>query len=218
MLIYMVPTLTATFAGVGMKLPITTRLIILMSDFLIGHTLLLISTLVLLLLLSYGFYKSKTGGIFKDRLILHLPVIGSITKEVQSARTARSLASLLAAGVEIVVALDVTMDIVQNHLYKGALLEARGAIEKGTPLSEIFNKYENLYPVFVAEMISVGEETGKISEMLIGVADYYENEVDQSTKDLSTIIEPLLMIFIGVGVGIFAISMLAPTYSLVNNF
>ncbi len=83
-------------------------------------------------------------------------------------------------------------------------------------MSVVFERNENLYPTFVGEMVSVGEETGKISELLLGVAVYYEDDVDEKTKDLSTIIEPLLMIVIGVGVGIFAISMLAPTYSLVN--
>ena len=83
-------------------------------------------------------------------------------------------------------------------------------------MSAVFVAHEHLFPLFVGEMVAVGEETGKISEMLMGVANYYEEAVDQKTKDLSTIIEPVLMIIIGVGVGIFAISMLAPTYSLVD--
>jgi type IV pilus assembly protein PilC len=105
----------------------------------------------------------------------------------------------------------------QNHLYKQALQDVRNAIEKGNPMSVVFEKYEKLYPVFVGEMVAVGEETGKISDMLLGVATYYENEVDERTKDLSTIIEPLLMVIIGAGVGVFALSMLGPTYSLANN-
>jgi type IV pilus assembly protein PilC len=115
-----------------------------------------------------------------------------------------------------VVALDVTASVLQNHLYKEAVAHVRMAIEKGEPMSVVFTKYESLYPVFVGEMVAVGEETGKISDMLLGVAVYYEEEVDQKTKDLSTIIEPVLMIIIGLGVGVFAISMLAPTYSLVD--
>ena len=90
------------------------------------------------------------------------------------------------------------------------------AIEKGEPMSAVFVRHEHLYPLFVGEMMTVGEETGKISEMLLSIATYYEEAIDQKTKDLSTIIEPLLMIIIGIGVGIFAISMLAPTYSLVD--
>jgi len=151
-----------------------------------------------------------------DVVSIKLPVIGQMIKEFESARSTRTLSSLLSSGVEIVVALDVTIDVLQNHLYKDALKRARVAIEKGESMSAVFIEHENLYPLFVGEMIAVGEETGKIADMLMGVASYYEGEVDQKTKDLSTIIEPILMIIIGIGVGIFAISMLAPTYSLVD--
>ena len=162
------------------------------------------------------FLKSKFGKSITDRLVLYIPAIGEMVREFESARTTRTLSSLLSSGVEIVAALDVTIDVLQNHLYKDALKGARTAIEKGEPMSSVFIAHEHLYPLFVGEMITVGEETGKISEMLMGVASYYEEEVDQKTKDLSTIIEPVLMIIIGIGVGIFAVSMLAPTYSLVD--
>jgi type IV pilus assembly protein PilC len=94
--------------------------------------------------------------------------------------------------------------------------KAHENIQKGDPISAVFIEHENLYPIFVGEMMNVGEETGKMADMLLGVAAYYEDEVDQKTKDMSTIIEPVLMVIIGIAVGIFAISMLAPTYSLVD--
>ena len=216
MLIFMVPTLTATFEGIGVKLPLPTRILISLSDFLVENTLLVLVTFIVLILFSAVFFKSVVGRSIVDSVSVRLPVIGAMIKEVESARTARTLSSLLSAGVEIVMALDVTIDVLQNHLYKNALKRVRMAIEKGESMSAIFSEYERLYPLFVGEMVAVGEETGKISEMLINVANYYENEVDQKTKDLSTIIEPVLMIIIGIGVGFFALSMLAPTYSLVN--
>ncbi len=218
MLIYMVPTLTATFEGIGAELPLSTRVIIASSNFLVEHTLIFLSVLGIIIFSVLTLLKSTPGKRAMDVISLRIPMIGPLVKEVQSARTARTLSSLLNSGVNIVVALNVTIDVMQNHLYKKALEEARDAITKGDPMSSIFEKYENLYPIFVGEMVAVGEETGKISEMLLGVATFYEEEVDQKTKDLSTIIEPVLMIFIGAGVGVFAISMLAPTYSLVENF
>jgi type IV pilus assembly protein PilC len=218
MLIYMVPTLTATFEGIGATLPLSTRIIIAASKFLVDHTLLFLGGLGLLIFVVLAFLKSAPGKRAFDVISLKIPVIGPLIKEVQSARTARTLSSLLTSGVNIVVAINVTIDVLQNHLYKKALESAREAITKGDPMSGVFNANENLYPVFVGEMVAVGEETGKISEMLLGVANFYEEEVDQKTKDLSTIIEPVLMIIIGAGVGVFAISMLAPTYSLVENF
>ena len=216
MLIFMVPTLTATFEGLGVKLPLSTRILITLSKFLVDNTLLVLGAITALGVSSVVFLKSFIGKSILDSVSLRLPVIGEIAKQVQSARTARTLSSLLSAGGEIVVALDVTIDVVQNHLYKDALKQVRNAIEKGEPMSAVFSGYGHLYPLFVGEMVAVGEETGKIAEMLVNVASFYENEVDQKTKDLSTIIEPILMIIIGVGVGFFAISMLAPTYSLVD--
>ncbi|MHB0978354.1 MAG: type II secretion system F family protein [Minisyncoccota bacterium] len=216
MLIYMVPTLTATFKGLGVELPMSTQVIVAMSDFMVANTLLTVGIILILVLGVVTLLKSVFGQRLIDTVSLRLPVIGEIVKEVNSARTARTLSSLLSSGVDVVIALGVTIDVLQNHLYKSILEEARTAIQKGEPMSAVFERNENLYPAFVGEMVSVGEETGKISELLLGVATYYEEDVDEKTKDLSTIIEPLLMIVIGAGVGVFAISMLAPTYSLVN--
>lgn len=216
LLVFMVPTLTATFSGLGVKLPLPTRVLIFMSQFMISHIFTVFSAIILSFVSGALFMRSREGRNLFDIVTIHLPLVGELVRQVQVARTARTLYSLLSAGVEIVVALDITAKILQNHLYRDVLLQARNSIQKGELLSVIFAKHEELYPVFVSEMAAVGEETGKISDMLKGVADYYEKQVDQKTKDLSTIIEPVLMIVIGLGVGVFAISMLAPTYSLVD--
>jgi type IV pilus assembly protein PilC len=144
------------------------------------------------------------------------PIIGPIVKEINAARMARTLSSLMSSGVDVVVALSVTQDVLQNSYYRKVITEAQASIEKGEPISSVFIKHEDLYPIFVGEMMSVGEETGKMGDMLLGVAVFYEDEVDQKTKNMSTLIEPFLMVFMGIAVGFFAISMLAPTYSLVN--
>lgn len=217
LLIYMVPTLTSTFKGLGIELPLSTRIIIAASSLMVEHTLLVVGSLVSAVLFAALFMQSVIGKRLFDSIYVRLPVIGEIVKEVNSARTARTMSSLLSAGVPIVNALEVTEDVVPNHLYKEALSEARSAIQKGETVSTVLSRYDYIYPAFVSEMTAVGEETGKISEMLLNVATYYEEDVDAKTKDLSTIIEPLLMVVIGAGVGIFALSMLAPTYSLVDN-
>ncbi len=217
MMIYMVPTLTATFEGLGIDLPLSTRVIIFVSDFLRTSFLLFFSSVLVIALAFFAFFKSSTGKRFFNKFSIKIPVIGNIVKEVNSARTARTLSSLMSSGVDVVVALSVTEDVVQNVFYKEVLAKARLNVEKGEPMSSIFVENSHLYPIFVGEMMGVGEETGKVSEMLLNVAAFYENEVDQKTKDLSTIIEPILMIIIGAGVGLFAISMLAPTYSLVDS-
>jgi type IV pilus assembly protein PilC len=217
MMIYMVPTLTKTFVGLGIELPLSTRMIIGVSDFLKNYLVLVIFAILIFSFLLAIFFRTKQGKRITDFTILHTPVIGEIIKQINSARTARTLSSLLSSGVDIVLAIGVTKDVIQNSYYKEVLEEVRTTIQKGDQISSVFLANEKLYPLFVGEMVSVGEETGKVGDMLLGVAQFYEDEVDQKTKDMSSIIEPLLMIFIGAAVGFFAISMLAPTYSLADS-
>lgn len=216
MMVYMVPTLTETFKGLGVKLPLSTRIIIAISDAMKNYFLLMIGGVVAL---GVGFYyalRTPKGKRASDYISLRIPVIGEIVKQVNAARTARTLSALISSGVDIVVAIGVTKEVIQNSYYKTILEDSERAIQKGEQISTIFLEHDDLYPLFVGEMISVGEETGKIGDMLAGVATFYEDEVDQKTKDMSSIIEPVLMIIIGAAVGAFAISMLAPTYSLVD--
>ena len=216
MMVYMVPTLTATFVGLGIKLPLSTRIIIALSDFLKSYIVFVIMGFIICILLVISALRTKSGHRFVDWILLHFPIINEIVKQINSARTARTLSSLLSSGVDIVVAIGVTRDVIQNSYYREILDEVQTVIQKGEQISSVFSAHDKLYPLFVGEMIAVGEETGKIGEMLMSVAVFYEDEVDQKTKDMSSVIEPLLMIFIGVAVGFFAISMLGPTYSLAD--
>jgi type IV pilus assembly protein PilC len=140
-----------------------------------------------------------------------------MVKEINTARTARTMASLLVSGVSITRAIEITEDVVQNIYYKKILVKAKEEIEKGSPFSQAFNESNGLYPVMMTEMVQVGEETGKLSDMLLQIAIFYEEEVENKTKNLSTIIEPVLMVFVGGGVGFFAMSMITPLYSILDN-
>lgn len=216
MLIFVVPTLSSVFKEMDVELPLMTRIVIFISDFLKNN---LILSLLGAGIAAYGVYyfkKTPKGKVFFDTVALKIPIISVIVKETNAARTARTMTSLLTAGVDILVAIRITGDVVQNGYYKEVLKKAEITVEKGKPISAVFMAEEKLYPAFVGEMSSIGEETGKLSEMFGNVAAYYENEVEQKTKDLSTVIEPFLMIFIGIAVGIFALSMLSPIYSLVD--
>src|SRR3989344_3112504 len=217
MMIYVVPTLTETFKEFEIELPASTRFVILVSDFLANYAY---TTLAVIVFLGFfGFYFSRTGWGKKIShfILLRLPVAGVIFKEVQAARTCRTLSSLLSSGVEVVFSLSITKDVLQSPYYKEVLEEAGAKVQKGVSLSNVFSSHENLYPILVGEMMSVGEETGKITEMLFKTADFYENEVEQKTKNISTIVEPLLMVLIGSAVGFFAFSMISPIYSLSNS-
>lgn len=216
MLIFVVPTLTTTFEELGVDLPVTTQAVIFISDFLTSHVILNIIGLVAIVVGLVSLFRTKKGKRAFEFTILHIPVIRGLVKETNSARTARTLSSLLSAGVEVVHALSITRDVIQNSYYKEVIEEAEGVIQKGVPMSKVFGEHEDIYPVLVGEMMSVGEETGKLSELLGQLAVFYENDVDQKTKDLSTIVEPVLMVIIGAAVGFFALSMISPMYSLVS--
>ena len=218
MLVYVVPSLTQTFKDLNVELPATTQFIISVSDILQNHYLLLISALVLLVIGFMSGMRTTLGKRWFSYVTLHTPIVAPITRESNSAQTTRTLSSLLSAGVDVVHAMEITAGVTQNVFYQEVLAHSSETIQKGLPISRVFIDNPAIFPVFVGEMAAVGEETGRLAPMLLEVATYYEGEVEQKTRDMSTVIEPFLMVFIGAVVGFFAISMLMPTCSLVNAF
>lgn len=214
MLLFVVPTLASTFASFGGTLPLATRIIIAMSDFVVKNAILVVILTVGIIGGFMYFIRTKIGSRMMLFIALHMPVIGDLTRETMGARAARTLSSLLSSGVEMLSAIDIAAEVVGENVFGKVLVEASDRVKKGEPLSATFESYPKLYPILFTDMIAVGEETGKVSEMLGQVAEYYEVDVEDRTKDLSTIIEPLLMLFIGAFVGVFAISMIAPIYAL----
>lgn len=217
MFLFVVPTLTATFVELGVELPTSTKIVIGISDFLRYNLLMSLVGIVTFVAAMVSFFKSKSGRKIFDWVVLRIPVIGPLIKETYAARTTTTLSSLLSSGVEVVKALEITERVLQNVYYKEVLRELEKKIQKGTPMSKIFGDHEDLYPPFVIEMTLVGEETGELSELLGQVGAFYESDVQQKTEDLSTIIEPALMMVIGAGVGFFVLSMLSPMYSLMDS-
>jgi type IV pilus assembly protein PilC len=216
MMIFVIPSMTKTFKEMGVKLPLMTRVIVVVSDFMSTHYLLVFASIIIGVFGTMSWLKTESGKLAMDYFVLHIPIITPLVKETNAARTARTLSSLLSSGVPITEAISITKEVLQNSHYKKVLEDAGVAIQKGEPLSKVFLAANHLYPDFVGEMMAVGEETGRVSDMFMKVATFYEEEVDQKTKDMSTIIEPFLMIFIGSAVGFFAIAMISPTYSLVD--
>ncbi len=214
MLMFVVPTLSATFESLGVKLPVATQVIVNLSDFMAAHVIIVLLILVAFFGSIMAFVKSKVGSNVILFVALRIPVIGDLVRETMGARATRALSSLLSSGVEMLTAISIAGEVVGKNVFGKVLVEAQENVRKGEQLSVTFNKYPTLFPPFVADMILVGEETGKVADMLGQVAEYYEVDVEERTKDLSTIIEPMLMLVIGVFVGIFAISMIAPIYSL----
>jgi type IV pilus assembly protein PilC len=214
MMIFVLPQITGVFESMETELPATTQFLIATSNFLVNYTVLALGGMLAGIVGFIYALRTKWGKIATSWIIPKLPVIGSMAKETNAARTARTLSSLLNSGVDVLQSIEITQEVVQNVFYKKILKEAGVRVEKGTALSEVFIERSDLYPILVGEMILVGEETGQIAGMLGELAEFYENEVERKTKDLSTIIEPLLMVVIGGGVGFFALALIAPIYSI----
>ena len=217
MFAFVVPTLAGTFEELGVALPASTQFIVSLGNFFSNHLLLSFIIIIAAALGIFALFRAKFTARFMDFAVLRIPVVGTLAQELNTARTARTMSSLLSSGVSIIRAVEITEDVVQNIYYKKVLGEVRVAVEKGAPFSKIFVDNPKLYPVMMSEMVEVGEETGKLSDMLSEVALFYEAEIESKTKNLSTIIEPVLMILIGSGVGFFAISMISPLYSVLGD-
>ena len=217
MFIYVVPTLIKTFKELGAKLPTSTQVVIWISDFVSNHTVLLIVLIVALFVGIQVLWALPRTRIAFDWVSIRLPVIKDMLKELYTARAARTLSTLLSSGVNISHAITITSDVLQNSYYKKSMADVAAAIEKGEPIAKVFIAESQLYPVMMGEMIAVGEETGKLQSMLLDVATFYEGEVAAKTANLSTIVEPVLMVFIGAAVGFFAVSMLTPMYSIMDS-
>ncbi len=217
MFIFVVPTLTNTFKDLKVDLPTSTKLVVGLSDLISNHIAFVVLGVIAIAAGIYFSFKLKRTKRMIDYVIVRVPVLGTLVKEVNAARTARTLSSLISSGVNISRSIAITKEVLQNSYYKEVMEEAEVAVERGEAMSGVFKAHTNLYPVMVGEMMEVGEETGKMTSMLLDIAVFYEGEVDAKTKDLSTIIEPVLMIFIGAAVGFFAISMLSPMYSLMDS-
>lgn len=217
MLIYVVPTLTQTIKDLGVPLPVTTQIIIALSEFVANYYVWFLAGVILIIAAFWRALKTSQGKEIFDKLIIKVPIFGPLVKKFNTARLCRILAYLITSGVPIVKALEITSRVVGNTLYRRLLIGASEEIQKGKPLSAIFEPHKEIFQPMVIQMISVGEETGKISDMMLRLALFFEEEVTNTTKNLSTIIEPLLMIIIGGAVGIFAVSMLQPIYSSLGN-
>jgi type IV pilus assembly protein PilC len=216
MFIFVIPTLTKTFTELHVQLPFATRVILGISDVFQNYGILVLIAVILLGMAFVWWSRRDQGKKILHALVLKIPIIGGLVQEVNTARTARTLSSLLGSGVDVVEAVNITAGVVQNVYFRAVLEKAGEAIKKGDLMSKIFADADKYYPIFLAEMMSVGEETGKTGEMMIGVAHYYEEDVEQKTKDMSTVIEPFLMIVIAAAVGFFAVAMISPMYSLVD--
>lgn len=217
MLTYILPKITQVFKDMAVQLPPTTVFIMNMSDFVRNHWIITISIFVGTIVGTKLFAQTDIGRHFFHWLYIRLPIVGNIIIKVNCARFARIYSSLLKSGVSVLNALTIVARTLGNVYYKEALTAGIEEVQKGTELSKIIEKYPKIFPILVPQIIQVGEETGKTEIVLQRLAEFYEEEVSQITKNMSSIIEPILMLLIGGSVGFFAVAMLQPMYSVLEN-
>lgn len=216
MLVMVIPKLAETFKELGVELPVTTRLVIALGVFLAERWYLVLIFFLLSPVLFVWIQRIKIIKKAFDKFSLKLPVISLLIQKSNCANTTRTLSSLISAGVPIVKSLEIVSGSLGNFYYKNAISQAAEKVRKGEKLSEAIKPYQGLYPLIVIQMIQIGEETGETSSILGRLADFFEEEVSNATKNLASIIEPVLMLLIGAAVGFFAISMVQPMYSMLQ--
>lgn len=214
MSIFVLPQLTSVFKQFTGNLPFATRVVIAFSDFMSGHTFIVIAGMIGAIVGFVAVYRTYPGKRAFDVILLHFFVINGIVKKINLARFARILSSLLKSGIPIVQALDVAGGSLGSIPYRELIAVSAQDVKVGKSLTESLGKDQNLFPVLVVQMIEVGEESGTVQEILEQLAVHYEEEVDNILGNLSSVIEPLLLLVIGGVVGLLAMALIAPIYSI----
>jgi type IV pilus assembly protein PilC len=214
MMVFVIPRITPVFAEVGATMPLATRILINLSNFIINNGIILTIILIIIIILIIRFLKTKKGKYYFDLILLKLPIISPIIKKINLAIFARTMSSLLKTDIPIVQNFKITANVLDNELYRDALLQASERVKKGLAIKEIIKKFPELFPPVVTQMVAVGEETGSLDVVLDELANFYEDEVFQIMNNLPSIIEPVIIIILGLGVTWIAIAVIMPMYSL----
>jgi type IV pilus assembly protein PilC len=214
-MLWVVPVFSTVFAGMNMTLPLPTRITMAASSFISQFILPIIALVVLGFFGFRYYYKTEAGRWNIDRALLAFPIVGLVLKKIAIARFSRTLATLLVSGVAILDALDVVSGTAGNVVIQKALQTVRKEVEEGKTLVDPMKRL-TIFPPMVTQMVAVGEQTGELDQMLEKLADYYEEEADEAIANMMTLMEPLMIVFLGVVVGGIVISLYLPIFTLIN--
>ena len=217
MMTVVIPKLTELYADFGVDLPFATQLLISISHFFVGWWWLMIALVVGG---GYGFMrwkKTPIGELVIDSFILHIPLFGELQKKIILVEFTRTLSMLISSGIRLLDALRILKDALGNVLFRNAIVDISKKVERGFPLGETFAQYP-VFPPIVSQMMKVGEETGKLDDTLLKLSKYFQSESENLVKGLTTAIEPIIMVVLGVGVGFIVISVITPIYNLTSQF
>ncbi|MDP2920987.1 MAG: type II secretion system F family protein [Candidatus Omnitrophota bacterium] len=213
LMVFVIPTFTNMFSELGGNLPLPTKVLIIVSD-ITRRLWFLIPLLPIALILIYkAIIKNPNRRFVIDKMKLRVPVVGNLIQQIAVARFTRTLGTLLSSGVPILAALETVRDTIGNEFIGRAVMQVRDSIKEGEGVAGPM-ELSKAFPPLVTKMISIGEETGDLSKMLIQIADNFEDEVDVAVTGLTSLLEPLLIVFMGLVVGFIVVSMFMPLFSL----
>lgn len=215
MLVFVVPKMKTIFDEMGVALPLPTRILLGISDYTVRYWYIVIIVIVGLVLAIRFWAKTPKGSLILDTWKIKIPLFGTLVKKIYLARFARTTATLIASGLPMLEIIATDKSVVGNKFYQPIFEQISNDVESGVPLSAALKKHK-IFPVMISQMVSVGEKSGKIDQILLQLADFYDKEVEATTSTLASLIEPILILVIGAGMGVAIISVIMPIYSLVN--
>jgi type IV pilus assembly protein PilC len=215
MMTFVIPTFAQMFKNMGAELPLPTKIVLILSDFMRQYVLFIIAALGAMIYASKKYYGTDQGGMAIDTLLLKFPIIGTLIQKVSVARFTRTLGTLISSGVPILEGLRITARSAGNRVVEKAVMQARQAVSAGRTLTEPLRQTP-IFPPMVVHMINVGENVGALDQMLSKIADFYDDEVDTAVGALTSLLEPLMIVFLGVIVGGLVVAMYLPIFRMVT--
>lgn len=216
MIVFVIPRLTSIYSQSSLELPLPTRILIGVSGFAANYWWLVLIILVLSFLIFKRWKATPEGRVAYDGFLLKVPLVGKIITNVTLANFCRTFALLVSAGIPLLEAINIVEGITDNSIFKNALKQAYVGVERGLSFSSLISV--GVFPKIVGQMVRVGEETGKVDEIFFKLADYFESESDHMVRNLTTAIEPIILVILGLGVAFLVISIILPIYNLTTAF
>jgi type II secretory pathway component PulF len=213
---FVLPKLVTVFEDANLKIPLTTRVIFAISRTLAFKPSLTIIVFIILAIGLVFLLRNRQVRKSLNQFLFHLPVISNLLKQVELTRFARTLGNLLKSGLPIIEALGITADGLTLKEYQDVVSSAKDEVAKGVSLANAFRKKEKIIPGLLISVIQVGEKTAELDEMLLNIADFYEEQVDNSLKSMASLIEPILLVIVGLAIGLVAVSIIVPIYQLMG--
>ena len=213
LMIFVIPVFEKMFLSAGQSLPLLTLIIVAISKLLKKFFLLVVAALILLAIILRRYHKSDSGQRVIDGFLLKVPVFGMLFRKIAIARFSRTLSTLVSSGVPILDSLNIVAKTAGNRIVEDAIMRARSSISEGETIADPLAKAQ-VFPIMVTQMISVGESTGSLDTMLGKIADFYDEEVDNTVATLTSLLEPFLMVFLGGTIGTIVVAMYLPIFRM----